>query len=165
MNKSFTHRLLGLQLACITALAACGTLSAATEVYRWTDENGVVHFVDTPPADAAAEKMTIEGASKPGSESAYPLQSDSEAADEGADPALSLADQRREKLAANRQKQQKQRAEQEQLCAQHRQRLQQVEPVRRVLYTDENGESVRLDDDERMKLVAESKNYIAKNCK
>ena len=165
MNKVFEHRFLLIRLVCIGALAAPCAASAATEVYRWTDENGVVHFVDTPPADGPAEKMTIEGAYKPGSESAYPLQSNTgdEAADSNTPP--SLADQRREQLASKRKKQQEQLAEREQLCAQHRQRLQQVEPVRRVLYTDENGETVRLDDNKRMELVEESKNYIARNCK
>jgi hypothetical protein len=51
------------------------------------------------------------------------------------------------------------------MCTRHRQRLEQMEPARRVLYTDDSGESVRMDDDMRMGLINESKEFISKNCK
>jgi len=31
----------------------------ATEIYKWTDENGVVHISETPPPDAAKRKVDI----------------------------------------------------------------------------------------------------------
>jgi len=51
------------------------------------------------------------------------------------------------------------------LCAKHQQRLTQMEPARRVFYTNEKGESVRMDDNQRMELIKEDKEFIAKNCK
>jgi hypothetical protein len=43
--------------------------------------------------------------------------------------------------------------------------LEQIEPSRRVFYTDESGETVRLDDERRVGLVEESKAFLAGNCK
>lgn len=42
-----------LVLLALAALACQGVY--ATEIYRWTDENGVVHFSQTPPPAAQAE--------------------------------------------------------------------------------------------------------------
>jgi hypothetical protein len=39
-----------------------------------------------------------------------------------------------------------------------------MEPARRVYYKDENGQEVRMDDNQRMSLIEESRNYIAENC-
>ena len=54
--------------------------------------------------------------------------------------------------------------ETDKLCAFYEDRLARVEPARRVVMTDENGEMVRLDDDQRMALVEESRDFIQKNC-
>jgi hypothetical protein len=78
--------------------------------------------------------------------------------------ALSFAQQRREQIAEDREERREASAESEQMCARYKQRLAQVEPARRVFYTNAKGESVRMDDDMRIDLVEESKEYIAKNC-
>ena len=48
--------------------------------------------------------------------------------------------------------------------ATNRVRLERVEPNRRIFYTDESGENVRMDDDKRIALVEESKDFLTKNC-
>ena len=78
---------------------------------------------------------------------------------------MSLADQRREQMTTDREKKRETREELERMCAKHRQRLTQMEPARRVFYTDENGQSVRMDDDLRISLIEEDKAFIAENCK
>ncbi len=50
------------------------------------------------------------------------------------------------------------------VCEMHRTRLAQIEPNRRVFYTDDSGEQRRMDDDKRVGLVEESKDFLAKNC-
>ncbi len=40
-----------------------------------------------------------------------------------------------------------------------------TEPYRRVIVTNDKGETERLDDSQRMEIVKESKDFIAKNCK
>jgi len=46
----------------LVALAAIGTTSAHAEVYKWIDEDGNVHFTDTPPPNQETEEVRIQGA-------------------------------------------------------------------------------------------------------
>ena len=49
----------------LLALAALACQAAhATEIYRWTDENGVVHFSQTPPptADSEVSRLALSDA-------------------------------------------------------------------------------------------------------
>jgi len=79
-------------------------------------------------------------------------------------PPQSIADAKREEIAKNRKERREKQAEMDRMCTQHRVRLASVEPNRRVFYTDESGENVRMDDDKRIALVEESKDFLAKNC-
>ena len=79
-------------------------------------------------------------------------------------PPQSIADAKREEIAKNRKERREKQAEMDRMCAQHRVRLASVEPNRRVFYTDESGENVRMDDDKRIALVEESKDFLTKNC-
>ncbi len=47
----------------------------ATELYRWTDEKGVVHYSDKKPEGIAAERRKIEEPSRSGAESAEGAES------------------------------------------------------------------------------------------
>ncbi len=67
-------------------------------------------------------------------------------------------------MAKDREERMKEQAETERLCGLHKQRLEQVEPARRVFYTNEKGEPVRMDDEQRVRLVEESKDFLEKNC-
>jgi hypothetical protein len=142
----------------------------ATEVHTWTDENGVVHFSDAPSQSGDSEKINIEEVYKPGSTGAYPATDSTapapgtSATQEGEDGLQSAAEERRQQIAETRKEKHEAQAEAERSCGRHRQRLTQMEPARRVFYTDEQGESVRMDDDQRMGLIEESKEYLADNC-
>ena len=177
MKHNKQHGIVAL-LICMTALLL-GVISGnavANEVFKWTDENGVVHFGDRPPEGQKTQTIDIPQAPRSSNTRANPSPddaqpgSDSSAAnatslpgEEEAAP-LSLADQRREQIATDRQEKREAREETERMCAKHRQRLTQMEPARRVFYTDETGQSVRMDDDVRMDLIAEDKAFIAENC-
>lgn len=150
----------------LAVLLAGGALGAA-EVYTWTDENGVLHFSDKPRTDGQSETIEAEEAYRPGTADVYsqPAEpAEAEAADAAAVAPVSAAAERREELDRERKQRREAQAELDRLCAQHRQRLEQVEPSRRVFYTDASGETVRLDDEERVKLVEESKAFLAENC-
>ena len=144
---------------------------AATDVYTWTDQDGIVHYSDTPRSGGESLKIKIGGAYRPGTTGANPPSEApaasaavSSQAGAGESP-QSAAQQRREQIAENREERREAQAENELLCAKHRQRLTQMEPGRRrVFYTNEKGESVRMDDDQRMGLIKEDKEFIAKNC-
>jgi hypothetical protein len=141
-----------------------------TEVYSWTDENGVVHFSDSPDPSRDMEILEVEEIYSPGTTGAYPSpdQADTPLAADSPDAPgeapVSPAQQKREEMARDRAERQASQAQTDQLCALHRQRLEQMEPARRVFYTNEQGESVRMDDDERMALIEESRAFLAENC-
>jgi hypothetical protein len=149
----------------VGALAMAMVMAAplsAKEVYSWTDENGVTHFSDTPRASGDDRIIEAEEAYRPGSVEAQPIPSP-EAAD-AAEQALSPAQARRAALRENAQTRREKQAEQEQLCSLHRQRLEQMEPARRVYYLDDAGNEVRMDDNQRMELIAESRTFLDDNC-
>ena len=77
---------------------------------------------------------------------------------------LTAAQQRRQEIAERRQAMQERQAETQVMCERHRQRLEQMEPARRVYYRDENGQEVRMDDVQRVSLIEESREYVAENC-
>lgn len=148
--------LLGLLAAAIAAPLS------AQQIYSWTDENGVTHFSETPRAAGDERVIEVEEAYRPGSVELAPppAAEDGEAGEAPPSP----AEARRTQLREHSQSRREQRAEQERLCTLHRQRLEQMEPARRVLYVDENGDTVRMDDDQRLGLIEESKGFLEANC-
>jgi len=138
-----------------------------TEVYSWTDENGVVHFSDSPDPSRDMEIIEVEEIYSPGTTGAYssPDQADTlPAADAPGEAPVSPAQQKREEMALERAEREELQAQADRLCALHRQRLEQMEPARRVFYTNEQGESIRMDDDQRVGLIDESRAFLAENC-
>ena len=173
MNKSI--RLFLLAAGLMTALSTI--YAQGKQIYTWTDENGVVHYVDTPPDRADAVSMDAPEAYRPGSADAYPqadsvdtIDADSPGnegvsdADSAANEEVSYADQKREQMAQAREQRRKEQAERKQNCAQASERLAALEPARRVFSTNAQGEPERMDDEERMRLIAEAKALVAKNC-
>ena len=159
-------RLTRTAMAMMVLAGASSTLQAqSSQVYTWTDENGVVHFVDTPPENPNAVSIEVPEAYRPGSAGAYP-EADATTEADAEDPALveNYADQKRQQLAQAREQAQAEQSERASACAQARARLAQIEPSRRVYYTNDQGETVRLDDEERVRLVAEAKLVAEENC-
>lgn len=48
-----------LRLCLVAGLAAISMVAGATEVYRWVDPDGTVHFGDRPPLDRPVEQIEI----------------------------------------------------------------------------------------------------------
>jgi hypothetical protein len=172
MNKSI--RLFLFATGLMTAL---GTIYAQDkQIYTWTDENGVVHYVDTPPDRADAVSMDVPEAYHPGSADAYPPadadsidadnpgNEDVSAADSPANEEVSYADEKREQMAREREQRRKEQADRKRNCALASQRLADLEPARRVFSTNAQGEPERMDDEERLRLIAEAKALVAENC-
>jgi hypothetical protein len=138
--------------------------AAATEIYTWTDENGVVHFSSTEPMSRPSETIEIES-SRGGVSYSQPVAAsdlDAEAGGEEAQP--TAAEQKREEIAQARMRNQEEQAAIDELCEFHRKQLADMEPARRVYYTNQQGQRVRMDDDERVSLIEESNQYVAENC-
>lgn len=140
-----------------------GNSALATEIYSWTDENGTVHFSSTKPVDTEAETINVDpgkGGVSYSRPDAGPVSNDGDVAE----PAMTAAEQRRQDIASSREAQQQNEALIAEECGKHEKRLVEMEPARRVYYWDENGRQVRMNDDERVALIQESRDFVAENC-
>jgi hypothetical protein len=138
-------------LACLLAGPAW-----AQQMYKWTDENGVVHFSETPPEGQEAQASDIPKGAQPMGQAdmSAPVSDDMHSA----------AQQRREELARKRDEAQAEAAIRDAECAAKRAEVARLEPNRRVFYEDASGETVRMDDQVRVDRVAEAKKFIQENC-
>lgn len=144
----------------ILAVATLGiAISAhAEKMYQWTDENGVVHFSDKKPQGQDFKTVDVPTAPQTGTVSALPPQSDAEA------EAPSYAQQRRDEIARSKQEASQKQAANQAQCAAWQAEVDRLEPHRRVFFTNEEGETERMDDVKRTNQVAELKKKIAANC-
>lgn len=169
MKKGFRHSssrmviLAGAALICALSITA-----TADQVYTWTDENGVTHFSDREPPDT--DTQVIDMAEKPGGvtyskpQEASAGEAVAEDTTAAAEPDASPGQQRREQIAASSAERRAAQADQNAMCQKQRELLARLEPARRVYYTDENGAEMRMDDEQRMQAIAETRNYIARYC-
>ena len=128
----------------------------AKEMYSWTDENGVVHFSDTKPAGQEAQSQAIpQGQALQGND---PYQQGN-AANEP-----TLGQKRREEIEQKHQQAEASQAMNNAQCAAWQAEVDRLEPHRRIFFTNEKGETERMDDVERANKVAQLKSQIAKNC-
>ena len=148
------------RLSIVLVLAACIMAAAglqAKEMYRWTDENGVVHYSDQKPAglqDYQVDQLPDSAPAAAGQPTA--------AAPAAEEP--SYAEQRREEIAQKKREARESGAQREAECAAWRAEVDRLEPNRRVFFTNEDGETERMDDVERVNRVAELKQQIATHC-
>jgi hypothetical protein len=152
------------------------TSAQKDSIYSWTDENGVRHYSDTAPAEAKAEveQIPIPQSTAPAGADGETLNNEimaEEAAAPGtADPSagtgqeLSYADQQRQAMEEKRQARRESQAERERICLQARDQLARIEPSRRVFYTDEAGNTTRLDDEQRVQMVEDNKKLVDEYC-
>jgi hypothetical protein len=145
----------------VIILLASSPLAPAQDgmMYTWKDENGVVHFSDRAPEGQDVQAQALPESPPPGS--VNPTQS---AGPEEAASQPSVAEQRRQEIA---QKAQENRARQEAnqaQCDSWRAELARIEPNRRVFFTNEQGETERMDDVKRTDRVAELHRLIEANC-
>jgi len=133
--------------------------ASAEEVYRWVDENGVVHFGDRAPDKGDAEKVAIQS----GSDTPSPAASDPESPfTEPTEP--SYAQQRRDARQALKQERAAEAEITSEICQQARDVVAQLEPSPRVNVTHEDGTVTRMDDNDRLEGLAEAKAFVSENC-
>ena len=149
----------------------------SSSVYSWTDENGVVHFSDRAPTPGEAPNVEIldPKAPPPASNNGNPYQAADDGSESPDDEAidgqdgdttaeLSYADQKRAEMQASREAANEQNAERNRICLKARSDVARLEPNRRVYYTDEDGNTSRMDDVERVNAVEEAKRLVSEYC-
>lgn len=148
-------------ILCLIPVALLGTLLAVSaaaqekKMYSWTDENGTVHFSETQPPGQDVKAQAIPQSEQRTDSNPY--------ADVDSGP--SYAQQRREEIARKSEEAQANKAINDVQCSAWQAEVDRLEPNRRVFFTNDQGETERMDDVERTNKVAQLKSQIAKNCK
>lgn len=146
--------------AAIAVFAACFLAVSASaqngKMYKYTDENGTVVFTEKPPADRNIQSEAIPPGPPPQGGNPY--------AQAGADSEMSAGQAKREEIARQGEQSRTQRAQMEAQCAAWQSEVDRLEPHRRQYFTNEEGETERMDDEKRVAQVAGLKQKIAANC-
>ena len=144
-------------VALMLAVAAAGP-AAAGDIFKWTDEDGNVHFEDRP-AGENPEKVAIQ--SKPTNparvQAMVQSRADAAAKAAAAEAAAAPAGPSSEELQA----QADARAEK---CSTFRAQLQKYVTSRRLYRQDENGERVYLDENEMLAARERVENQVQDYC-
>jgi hypothetical protein len=148
-------------IAAILLLMSSSSSLAAPEIYRWVDDEGVVHFSEQPPANGDAEKVDT----RVDESSGIDFDTESLDADTTTDPgAPNMAEQLRQERAEFRREESVKRAEIEAKCEQANAAIAQLEPFPRVMTVNAEGETVRMNDDVRLEKLGAAKDFVAANC-
>ena len=144
--------------ALVLALAASGP-TLASEIYKWTDADGNVHYVDRPTGEPTEQRMDItykrtDSASVQARASA---RRDSQAA---LREARTAKDEEKQTLEEQR----AEAEERQQKCENYRAKLETMVTSRRLYREDDNGERVYLDDAEIQKARQRAEELVAEYC-
>lgn len=153
------------------ALASCLLLSGmshianAAEIYKWTDENGNVHYGEHPPADSA-KRLSIKNnsTSEDGKASAASNTAGTDA-EQQRNKMIQAMEGDRVEREKKRQKQLKKESQSKQRCAIARDRLVQYQRAGRLYSIDKQGERQYLSDKSRQKEIEQLQAQINKFCK
>jgi hypothetical protein len=136
-----------------------GSGTMANEIYKWTDENGNVHYEDRPTGVAAEEIMALSYRRTSSSEVQQQVDSriEGQKAWQEAKTAAAEAEKAAEKDAAEAAEKQKQ-------CDTYRARRETYSQSRRLYREDANGERVYLDETQTQDARQRVEDFIAENC-
>ena len=142
----------------VTAVLTAGGATLASEIYRWIDADGSVHYGDRPTGQPTEQRLAI--ASNRTDVAAVQARTQARL---GAQAARQEAagsgpqEKTREELRAERE-------ERAQQCRQHRERLESYLQSQRLYREDENGERVYLDEQEILDARARVQEKIQEYC-
>ena len=127
--------------------------SVAAATYKWVDEKGNVHYSQQPPAGTDYERMKVD-------KSRYPYgepEQETTPKDSAAKPAASSSSSStvKEEIAKNKEIREKN-------CEAAKKNLEIYTVYKR--YKDKDGNVVRMDDNERLKKIEETKQNITEFC-
>jgi uncharacterized protein DUF4124 len=146
-----------IEIAWMLTLVVAGA-AVASDIYKWTDEDGNVHYGDRPEGEQL-ERVDID--SRPTDQNR--IQEMAQARVTARAEAV-LAKAAALAAAPSREELQAEKEERERNCAISRQRMQQLISSRRLYREDANGERVYLDDDERLAARENVEKLITRYC-
>ena len=139
------------------AVLAAG-MAFASEIYKWTDEQGNVHYGDRPTGAASEERLDIGSRPTDASRVQAQVQASYDARAAAKEAAAS------EPAGPSPEELQAQALERQEKCATYKARLQKFVTSRRLYKHDENGERVYLDEDETQAARERVENQVAEYC-
>lgn len=145
-----------------TLMASAGVNTAkASEIYRYVDAEGEVHYVDRPTGAPSEERLSI--ASKPTSSSQ--VQARVNQRQPANTTSADQATQEEEKAAELTRAQKRAQAKmQEQKCQKYRDQLETYVTSRRLYREEDQGERVYLDENEVQEARSKMEEMIVKDC-
>lgn len=150
-----------------TLAVAIGTSAFADEpydwtddgVYKWTDEDGNVHFGDRPTGEPTAERLKLTYNRTDAEKLENRIQGEREVAESLQEARAAEIEEERvaeeERLAAE---------ENQARCESSRAKLNEMRAAPRIYRTDEAGERFFLNDVQRAESIARSESAIEENC-
>jgi hypothetical protein len=132
--------------------------AAVGQIYKWTDEEGNVHFGDTP-VGAEAEKVAIQSRRTNAERVQAEVQARADAAAKAAEEeaAATPAGPTAEELQARA-------AERAKKCDMYRERMARFVRSRRIYTEDENGERVYMNEEEMLAAREKVENQVQEYC-
>lgn len=146
--------------AAILLLLSCFSLSAHAALNKWVDENGKVHYSDTPPANATVE--TVRNIAGKGQANAPANYSPKNYAEREAE--LRKARQGKAEAAAKSEEETVRSEERQRNCLAARENLRALEEGTRLVVYDQNGERRYLDDAERAQRLNSAHQAVKATC-
>ena len=145
-------------LIVVSSLLIAGGASAG-EIYKWTDENGNVHYGDRPTTAADTERMNLVSRATDPSQ----VQANVDAIQ---DLEARLDESRTARAEAKAEDDENRRVSQQrdQQCQENRARLQTYDESRRLYRQAENGDREYLDDAEREEAKQHVRDLIQEFC-
>ncbi len=134
------------------------TMSASAGIYKWTDENGNIHFGDRPVNQSKATELIYDTESRAG------ITNSSGHNKERDRMAKELESDRKERQS-NREERRVVQKKKQKRCARARDKLLQYQQSRRIYKLKSDGERVYLDDKQRQSTMRKLNKAIAKNCR
>ncbi|MEW5903286.1 MAG: DUF4124 domain-containing protein [Pseudomonadota bacterium] len=143
-----------------TLLALSYALSAQAGLNKWVDENGKVHYSDTPPANVQTESVrSYTGKGQAEAPASYSSKSYAEREAE-----LKKARNEKQEATAKSQQEAAAKAEKQRACTAARENLRTIESGTRLFTYDENGERRYVDDNEREQRLNSAREAAKANC-
>lgn len=130
-----------------------------SEIYKWVDENGMVHF-DDRPGSGNKEKIeikTTETSSSSDTELQERLEQERKL--------LDIYEEERQEKNLKQAEQRKEKKKWKERCAEAKDYKKRVDASSGIYELDEKGERVVLSEEERNARVKELKEFIKNNCK
>lgn len=141
-----------------TASLTFSAAAVAGEIYKWTDENGNVHYEDRPTVDDV-ERVAVTSSNTNNSSvrASIDARRARQAAREDADAKRDEEEERAAEIARIAE-------EREQKCQESRQRMERYLQARRLYREDESGEREYLDDSQVMEARSQAQEDIQAYC-